>query len=100
MKKILLILIILPFLSFGQIDQEIYNFMNKENIPSISASIVKNGEIIWMKSYGYADLSNQIEADNNTVYMLASCSKTITATALMQLYEQGLFQLDLSLIHI
>ena len=93
MKKYILLLII-PFLSFSQIDQDIYNFMEKENIPSISASIVKNGEIVWMKSYGYADINNQIEADNNTVYMLASCSKTITATALMQLYEQDLFQLD------
>ena len=53
--KNLLRLLIIPLLIFSQIDEEIYNFIEKENIPSISASIVKNGQIIWMKSYGYAN---------------------------------------------
>jgi CubicO group peptidase (beta-lactamase class C family) len=50
--------------------------------------------MVWSKGYGYADIKSKKLATNATVYMLASISKTFTATAIMQLWEKGLFNLD------
>ena len=48
----------------------------------------------WSKGYGFYDLENKKPTNENILYLQASVSKTITATALMQLYEKGLFDLD------
>jgi CubicO group peptidase (beta-lactamase class C family) len=48
--------------------------------------------VVWANSYGYADLEEKIPLRNEHIYHLASLSKTVTA--LMQLYEKGLFKLD------
>ena len=63
-------------------------------IPGVSVSIVKDQHIVWEKYFGYADIDNEILVDEETMFILSSVSKTITATALMQLWEQGLFELD------
>ena len=62
--------------------------------PSLATCIIKDDQIIWSKGYGYYDRSERKLATTDTIYNLASISKTITGTALMQLYEQGLFELD------
>lgn len=62
--------------------------------PSISCCIIKNDAIAWSQAYGFFDIGNNKQATTDTLYLTASVSKTVTATALMQLYEQGLFDLD------
>ena len=62
--------------------------------PSMSACLIHNTTIIWKKAYGFSDLEAHKPATTQTIYIVASITKTITSTALMQLYEQGLFQLD------
>lgn len=59
-----------------------------------SVIIIKNGEIIFSKGYGYADLKNKIPAGPNTNYRLASVSKQFTAMSVMMLMERGLVFLD------
>jgi len=61
--------------------------------PSVVAGIIYNDSLVWSKGYGYYDIENQKLATTDTLYLQASVSKTITATALMQLYEQGKFNL-------
>jgi len=62
--------------------------------PSVSACIIINDSVVWSKGYGLYDIENNKQATTDTLYLLASISKTVTATALMQLYEQKLFDLD------
>ncbi|UCB59097.1 MAG: serine hydrolase [Thermoplasmatales archaeon] len=62
--------------------------------PSIATCIIYDDEVVWSKGYGYYDLEKQKETNEDILYLQASVSKTVTATALMQLYEQGLFDLD------
>ena len=69
-------------------------FMKLAKFPSLSACIIDDDEVIWSKGYGYYDLKNKKPATENTIYMLASITKPVTGTALMQLCEQGLFDLD------
>jgi len=62
--------------------------------PSMSACIIKNTTVVWIKGYGLYDIEQQKKATEQTIYLVASITKTITSTALMQLYEQGFFHLD------
>lgn len=68
--------------------------MKEANIPSLSACIIKNTSMVWDRGYGTYNRLLGLSPSNQTVYMAASISKTITATALLQLYEKGLFSLD------
>ena len=63
-------------------------------IPGLSISVVKNDNIVWEKYFGYADIDENIIVDEDTMFILSSVSKTVAATALMQLFEDGLFSLD------
>jgi len=75
-------------------DHKISILMKIAGFPSLAACIIRDNQMIWSKGYGYYDRSGQKPATTDTVYVLASITKTITGTALMQLYEQGLFDLD------
>ncbi|MFW9851172.1 MAG: serine hydrolase domain-containing protein [Candidatus Thorarchaeota archaeon] len=77
--------------SYGPIletlDSQIQNEMEDGTISSLQAGIVVNDSLIWAKGYG-----DQPELD--TAYMIYSITKTFTATAYLQLSEQGLVDLD------
>lgn len=68
-------------------------FFNKK-VPSISAGVSKNDKIIWLGVRGIADLELLTHATYNSLYRIASISKPITATAILQLYERGVIDLD------
>jgi len=75
-------------------DMKILFLMNFAKFPSFSACIINDDQVIWSKGYGYYDLGNQKESTPDTIYVIASITKTIVGTALMQLWEQGLFDLE------
>ncbi len=69
--------------------------MEKEHIPGAAIAIVKEDKICFMKGYGYADIENKIPVDpKKTLFGMASVSKLLTATAVMQQYEEGNLELD------
>ena len=60
----------------------------------MAITLVKDDEITYFKSFGYADIENKEEINEDTIFQIASISKTITGTAAMQLYEKGKLDLD------
>lgn len=69
--------------------------MEELNIPGAAVVVVKDGKILFIEGYGFADLERQIPVDPaQTIMRVASVSKLFTATAAMQLVEQGLLDLD------
>lgn len=65
------------------------------DIAGLLVSVVKDGQVLLEKGYGYADVSKKTPMDAlRTVTSVASLSKTFTATAVMQLVEQGKLDLD------
>jgi CubicO group peptidase (beta-lactamase class C family) len=83
-----------PFLNDTSFDRLITILLNIGHYPSMSACIIHNTTVIWKKGYGFSDIEAHEPATTQTIYVVASITKTITSTALMQLYEQGLFHLD------
>jgi CubicO group peptidase (beta-lactamase class C family) len=79
------------------LDSIITAYMNSENIPGAATLIIKNNEVVWNKNYGYRNLENQLPVDDSTLFLMASISKTILATAIMQLWENGLIELNNSI---
>ncbi len=70
-----------------RIDDYIHDKMLQFYIPSVATAVVRNDSIIWAKGFG-------LQNDPQTIYMTGSVTKTFTATAIFQIYEQGLIQLD------
>jgi len=81
---------------FGDVffDRLIMFLMGFGHMPSLSTCIIKGDEVVWAEGYGLFDIEHNKNASEDTIYAVASISKTVTATALMQLYGQGLFELD------
>ncbi len=75
-------------------DQKIMILMRIAGFRSLSACVINNDHISWYKGYGHYDVSQEKQPNPHTIYILASITKTVVGTALMQLYEQGLFSLD------
>ena len=79
-------------------ETELFNFiesiMATHFIPGLSISIAKGGNIVWNNHFGYANINENTVVDENTMFILSSASKTITATALMHLFQQDLFMLN------
>ena len=77
-----------------QTDQAIQAVLEEFQAVGISAAVVKDGEIVYNKSFGYKDLESKTPLANDNLMRIASISKSFTATSLMQLVEQGLISLD------
>jgi len=78
----------------GLIDKLIERLMKMAHMSALSAAIVIDDEVVWTKGFGLYDRENDKEASDETIYLVASISKTFTATAIMQLYEKGLLDID------
>ena len=63
-------------------------------IPGLSVAVLQDGEILTARGFGYADVDKKIPASADTLYHLASITKTFTAILVLQLVEQGKLGLD------
>jgi CubicO group peptidase (beta-lactamase class C family) len=72
---------------------------NVLGIPGLSVAVIRDGEVISARGYGYADLEHRIPATADTLYHLASVTKTFTAILVWRLVEQGQLDLDEPVSH-
>lgn len=77
-----------------QIEAAVSKFMASTHVPGVSVAVVENGQYEWAEGFGFADVENSVPASEHTLYRLASISKSLTATAAMQLWERGKLDLD------
>jgi len=68
--------------------------MAAQELPGLSLAVVDDQEVCWLKGFGFADLERQTPADADTVYRIASISKTFTSTAILQLRDRDQLGLD------
>jgi CubicO group peptidase (beta-lactamase class C family) len=63
-------------------------------IPGMSVAVVEDGGVVWSGGFGLADLERGVAATADTSYHLASVTKPIAATMIMQLVDEGVISLD------
>ncbi|MBI5059019.1 serine hydrolase [candidate division KSB1 bacterium] len=68
--------------------------MQANNTPGVAVCAIHDSDIIWSHAYGWANVQQQWPVGDSTLFMQASVSKVVTAVALMQLWEDGWFELD------
>lgn len=68
--------------------------MDKHQIPGVALAVVKNGQVIKAQGYGLANLELNVPVTPESVFELASVTKSFTATAIMMLVEEGKVGLD------
>jgi len=76
------------------IDSTVTDFQNKWKIPGLSIAIAKDGRLLYAKGFGYADTLKKEPVTINSLFRIASCSKTITALGIMKLVEDKKIGLD------
>ncbi len=82
---------------FGQnpkLDSALKTFMTQNHVVGLSAAVVDSGKITWTGYYGYQNIEQKKPVTPQTLFAIASSSKTVTAAALMQLYGAGKFKMD------
>jgi CubicO group peptidase (beta-lactamase class C family) len=62
--------------------------------PGLSVAIVRAGEVRFSAGYGLANVKDKVPVTPDTAFHIASVSKVVTGTALLQLQEQQRYQLD------
>jgi serine beta-lactamase-like protein LACTB len=68
--------------------------MADEHAPGMTVAIGLNDKLAWSEGFGLADVENNVRATPDTEYRTASIGKPMTATAAMELVEQGKLDLD------
>lgn len=68
--------------------------LNEHGIPSMSIALVRGDSIVWKAAFGYSNMRTRTPATTETLYSTGSSFKSVTATAIMQLAEQGKLRLD------
>jgi N-acyl-D-amino-acid deacylase len=76
-------------------DTAMLKIMDRHGVPGAALAICnKNGKLVHAKGYGWADVSRGEPIRPDTLFGLASLSKSITAVATLKLVEQGKLDLD------
>jgi CubicO group peptidase (beta-lactamase class C family) len=77
-----------------RVDKLVRDKMDNEQIPGLVLAVLKDGKILKMQAYGFADVDSKVPVTTNTVFRIGSLSKQFIATAVMMLVEEGKISLD------
>lgn len=80
--------------SITEFETRLDNLRKQSNIPGMVAGIVRDGNVVWTKSYGFEDVSKQKIVDHHTIFHLASLTKTFASTVILQLLDEGMIDLN------
>lgn len=79
-------------------EKELERIINKFDAVGLAVAVVKSNDIVYTKTFGDKNLTTKEPLQLNDIFRIASISKSFSATAIMQLIEQGKISLkdDLS----
>src|SRR6516165_10308365 len=75
-------------------DTGMRTIIDRHGLAGAALAIAKDGRLVLAKGYGWADLVRGEQVQPDTLFGLASLSKSITAVATLKLVEQGKLRLD------
>ena len=76
------------------VDDFVQKQLAASRVPGLSLAVIKDGTVVKVAGYGFADLEKRIPAQPDTVYKIGSVSKQFIATGIMLLVQDGRLTLD------
>jgi N-acyl-D-amino-acid deacylase len=76
------------------LDKALVSVLSRHGIPGAALAITKDGKLIMARGYGWANLATEDPVQPDTIFGVASLSKTFTAAAVLKLIEDGKLKLD------
>jgi CubicO group peptidase (beta-lactamase class C family) len=80
--------------AYPEIDRLFTEFATREHIPGAAWGIIVDGRLAHVGVTGYRDLATKALVDSNTVFRIASMTKSFTAMAILKLRDDGKLSLD------
>ncbi len=79
---------------FVEVDKYIESEMKSQNIPGIAVAVLRDGDIILAKGYGYSNIEHQVPVKSETIFQSGSIGKAFTVMAILMLAEEGKLSID------
>ena len=83
-----------PDIDQVEMKARVKQILNRHPSVGLAIGAVRNGRLEFFHGHGLADIASNTPIGEDTVFRIASITKTFTAIAVMQLWEQGLVDLD------
>jgi CubicO group peptidase (beta-lactamase class C family) len=68
--------------------------VSNKDIPGAVAYIIRDGNVVYEKSFGWRNIEKEIPMEANDIFRMASMTKGLTAVSVLQLCQRGLISLD------
>jgi CubicO group peptidase (beta-lactamase class C family) len=78
----------------AELDAFITRALKEYQVPGAAVAVVRDGKVALVKGYGVRDVTKAGAVDENTIFQLASVTKTLTATAAATVVDQGKLDWD------
>jgi CubicO group peptidase (beta-lactamase class C family) len=80
--------------AFPEIETAFQERVERQRIPGAVLGIIIDGELVWVKTAGVADTKTKTPVTPDTVFRIASMTKSFTALAILKLRDEGKLSLD------
>ncbi len=77
-----------------QVTERLQQHIDDGDIPGVVAAVARDGKIVYFEALGMMDIEQVKPMQENALFRIYSMTREITSVAVLQLYEQGKFQLD------
>ena len=75
--------------SWSEFEAYVHETMEKENIPGAAVAVAERGRVIYKKGFGYRDIAQKLAVTSETIFGIASVTKSFTAAAILELEKEG-----------
>src|SRR6266478_2099975 len=80
--------------AMANLDAFITKALHEYQVPGAAVAVVQDGKVIWLKGYGVRDATKPGAVDENTIFQLASVTKTLTGAAAATVVDEGKLDWD------
>ena len=81
-------------IKWDRFENYVTELMKQEQIPGVAIAVSQNGQVIYERGFGVIDLETREPTTPETIFGIASITKSFTALAIMKLAEEGKLQVD------
>lgn len=83
-----------PVPSSEKLIDEYYNSLTAKKDPGVAVLVARDGEVLYRKGFGYADIENKVLVTPDTKFRVGSVTKQFTAAAILKLQENNLLSVN------